>query len=161
MHLAVVSVSFTMATFSFDEGSGTGSVTIVKNGVTNFPFDIRVTGGSCYLCCMYMLQPRNTKLHNYTCMYSDLLLQCVYIIIYTGPSTQTGIMVNAGGIDSTITFPADQQMITIDFPVGDDELGLEVLERYIANLEIIGSPSGVVTGTITSAEVQVRDNNGN
>ncbi|XP_064387511.1 uncharacterized protein LOC135335851 isoform X2 [Halichondria panicea] len=116
----VVSVSFTMATFSFNEESGTGFVTIVKNGVTNFPFDIRVTGG---------------------------------------PSTQTGIMVNAGGIDSTITFPADQQMITIDFPVGDDELGLEVLEQYIANLEIIGSPSGVVTGTITSAEVQVRDNN--
>ncbi|XP_064387505.1 uncharacterized protein LOC135335846 isoform X3 [Halichondria panicea] len=114
----VVSVSFTMATFSFDEGSGTGSVTIVKNGVTNFPFDIRVTGG---------------------------------------PSTQTGIMVNAGGIDSTITFPADQQMITINFPIGDDDLGLEVLERYIANLEIIGSTSGVIPGTITSAEVQVRD----
>ncbi|XP_064387502.1 uncharacterized protein LOC135335845 isoform X3 [Halichondria panicea] len=114
----VVSVSFTMATFSFDEGSGTGSVTIVKNGATNFPFDIRVTGG---------------------------------------PSTQTGITVNAGGIDSIITFPADQQMITIDFLIGDDDVGLEVLERYIANLEIIGSPSGVVTGTITSAEVQVRD----
>ncbi len=144
-----------MATFSFDEGSGTGSVTIVKNGVTNFPFDIRVTGGSCYLCCMYM-QPRNTKLHNYTCMH----VQCVYIIIYTGPSTQTGIMVNAGGIDSTITFPADQQMITINFPIGDDDLGLEVLERYIANLEIIGSTSGVIPGTITSAEVQVRDDDG-
>ena len=49
----MVSVSFSMATFSFDEGSGTGSVTIVKNAATNFPFDIRVTGGS---CCIYSLE---------------------------------------------------------------------------------------------------------
>ncbi len=159
MHLTEVSVSFTMATFSFDEGSGTGSVTIVKNGVTNFPFDVRVTGGSCCSCCMYM-QPRNTKLHIIirACTVIDLLLQCLHT--YTGPSTQTGITVNAGRIDSIVTFPADQQMITINFPIGDDDLGLEELERYIANLEIIGSPSGVVPGTITSAEVQVRDNDG-
>ncbi len=67
---------------------------------------------------------------------------------------------NAGGIDSIVTFPADQQMITINFPIGDDNVGLEVLESYIANLAIIGSPSGVVPGTITSAEVQVRDDDG-
>ncbi len=66
---------------------------------------------------------------------------------------------NAGGIDSTITFPANEQMITIEFPISDDELALEVLERYTANLEIIGSPIGVITG-IMSAEVQVRDNDG-
>ena len=78
------------------------------------------------------------------------------LLLYPGPTEQTGIIGNAAGIDETVLFPGDQQMITIPFGIGDDELGLEVLERYIAMLEIVGNPQSVVLGD-SEAEVQVMD----
>ncbi len=77
-----------------------------------------------------------------------------------GPSEQDTITVNGGGINSTVTFPVDQDTITITFPITDDEVGLEELERYVAMLEIVGTPRGVVLGTITSADIEISDNDG-
>jgi len=38
-----------MAVYTFNEGSGNGSVTIVKTGTTVFPLTVGVTGGEwCY-----------------------------------------------------------------------------------------------------------------
>ena len=66
-------------------------------------------------------------------------------------------MVNADGIDSTLTFPPDQDMITINFDIGDDELGLEEIESYIASLMIEGSPPRISLGDISTAQVAVVD----
>ena len=107
--------------YSFTEGSGTGTVTITREGETTVPFQVRVTGG---------------------------------------PSDQTGIIINGGGIDEVIDFPVDVNMVTIMFPITDDELGLEEIERYIAMLEIVGTPTGVIPGTTTSTEIQITDDDG-
>ena len=47
---------FSMPVYSFNEGSGTGSVTIVKVGQVSFPFNVSVSGGKSQLTvCIYVV----------------------------------------------------------------------------------------------------------
>ena len=56
-----------------------------------------------------------------------------------------------------MTFPPDQDRVTIDFNIGDDQLGLEEIESYIASLMIEGSPPRISLGDIDTAQVDVVD----
>ena len=88
----------------------------------------------------------------------------ILIIIHSsmcvGPSDQENIVRSADGIDTTITFPADQETVEISFTLTDDTVGLEDIESYIATLELVGTPEGVVIGDIPETTVNVLDNEG-
>ena len=79
---------------------------------------------------------------------------------FIGPSDQDNIERSADGIDTTITFPADQNTVEVSFTLTDDNVGLEDIESYLVSLELIGTPVGVDIGDIPEATVNVLDDEG-
>ena len=90
-------------------------------------------------------------------------LKVYYMSIHkcsTGPSLQTDIERSADGIDEVQTFeagPSAVNLLVFEFALTDDSVGLEAIERYFADLTIVGTPDGVMLGALTRTTVNVLD----
>ena len=81
----------------------------------------------------------------------------------TGPSVQTDIERSADRIDEVQTFeagPSADNSLFFEFALTDDSVGLEAIEMYFADLTIVGTPGGVMLGSVTTVRVNVLDNDG-
>ena len=80
--------------------------------------------------------------------------------LLVGPSGQTDIERSAAGINKTLTFPASNSSLTFEFPLTDDDVGLEAVELYTASLELVDSPDNVSLCFWSQTSVTVMDDDG-
>ena len=81
----------------------------------------------------------------------------------TGPSTQPDIEQSAPVINEVITFAAGPEAldtITVTFPLTDDDVALEEVERFFVGLTVENPDSGVIVTQPERTQVNVLDDDG-
>ena len=80
----------------------------------------------------------------------------------TGPSNQLNVEISAAAVNEVIEFQAGAaapDTITISFEINNDEVALEDVERYIAQLNLEGSSNAVIVEPQTT-EINILDDDG-
>lgn len=81
----------------------------------------------------------------------------------SGPSTQTNIERSAPAINELITFEAGPEApdtITVTFPLTDDNVALEDVERFFVGLTVDTPGSGVLVVQPERTQINVLDDDG-
>ena len=131
-------------TYTFIENQLVGVTQVRKDGAVSAPFQVRAFGGE------------NKMTHIYDFIYRVMH----HKHYHPGPSMSSSIEQSATALHQIITFNAGlvaPSVIDILIPITDDSVALEVIESYVASLEIIGSPSHVVLGDQDTTTVNVLD----
>ena len=87
----------------------------------------------------------------------------VHCLLTSGPSMQTDVVISAAIISERVTFGAGttaDDIITISFSIVDDDVGLEAVETYVADLEIVAADGIVVDHIYNVTKISILDDDG-